>query len=113
MRVIYLIRDGHEIRASIPYVLKDVCKFVPGRRWDDDSKHWVFPASQMGNVHDLLAREGVFVEVVYVDPPPRPREKATVKDWATALFREVGCEKATWVFRRLSQSLHPDLGGDT
>lgn len=114
IQTIYLLDDGYNIRASIPYQYKDICKSVPGRRWDDMAKQWVFPASQVDVLRQLLESQGVFVEVVEVNPPPIREHTATKAcDWAAALFTEIGCEKAPWLFRRLSQSLHPDMGGDT
>lgn len=36
--------EGERILARTPFALKELCKAIPGRRWDGDSKCWWWPA---------------------------------------------------------------------
>lgn len=36
--------DGERILATTPFALKDLCKSIPGRKWDGEARRWWWPA---------------------------------------------------------------------
>jgi len=108
---IFIIVDGSEIRVSIPFDYKDVCRDIRGRRWDDASKQWIWPIGKAREVADALRMVGCIVKNVGPTAASSPSTPSST-DWAEALFRQVGCGEGQKVYRRLSATLHPDVGGD-
>jgi len=99
----YVVVDGHECRVQVPYEARDSTKGIPGRQWDNDSKHWVFPAREAGYVAQRLRSRGIICKVVNATPV------AATGNWAERVFTN-NCDKP--IYRKLSRKLHPDVGGD-
>jgi len=116
-----LIVGNSEVRAFVPFDLKEIPKSFPGKRWDPVGKHWTIPLEFVDQVADTLRAAGATVYVTRADGSPWRSGKAhhghrstPAAGWADALFAAVGTDRVDLVFRALSKTLHPDAAaGDT
>lgn len=112
-----LVVGVSEVRAFVPYELREIPKTFPGRRWDSVGKCWRVGREHLDALADALRAAGC---TVYVVGAPDPRngqgqhgERSTPgADWADRLLDAVGPQRAERAYKALVKVLHPDAGGD-
>lgn len=108
-----------DAQVYAPFALKDVCRTLPGRRWDKLGKCWVIPATFVDEAANVLRAAGCTVYVTKPNGEPWTSGRAGAGHratpggrWAELLLEAVGPQRADAVFRALTRILHPDAGGD-
>jgi SNF2 family DNA or RNA helicase len=85
--ILVVNEDADRIEAYTPFNLKDVCKSIPGARWNPEIKAWTYPATPM-TAHTIHTRM-----------PPRVARSASfinlVKNRAAQQARDADTKSAT------------------
>ena len=105
--------ETYAVRFSYDPTLVDLLKStVPSyaRRWSPPRREWFVEAIYARELADTL--HGLGHTVVGIESVA-PRDTFDVSCWAKLLFKRVGPNRSTAVYRVLSKCLHPDVGGDT
>jgi len=115
-----LIVGNDEVKAHVPFDLKDIPKSFPGRKWDPTptNKCWIMPVRFVDDLADALRAAGVTVYITRADGSPWRSGRTThghrstpAAGWADALFTAVGPNRVEPVFRAMSRIIHQDAGG--
>ena len=103
---------GGDLRARVPFNLKDLVKSFPGSRWNPGTKEWSVPGWALDDLVALLRHHGCPVDVISGGEPVARRESQLPASWAQAMFAEVPAPLHHRLFRACAGVLHPDVGGD-